>query len=111
MFSCVCLRPRRSTADATYDLTAFVRIAELFPTTDDAFPGNQSWLPRFQTLSPYLHVRTAAEAMGVDVHIARQAMNAMMASGMPADVSLMMDVVGSITAANNSVTLGSAGRA
>ena len=84
-------------------MDSFLRIAELFPNRDDAFPGNAEWLPRFQVLGKYISLRNAAEAMGSESHLVRQAIDAMIGSGMPPDMCLLWDVISSLQ--TNAITV------
>jgi hypothetical protein len=85
--------------EGTPDVGLFCRIADLFPRLDHAFNGEgmASTAQRFHQLRRYIPVRTAAEGMGVDPALARQALDIMMDGGMAPDVLLLLDIVHTIT--------------
>jgi hypothetical protein len=95
---CVCVRAWLS-AEGTPDVSLFCRIVDLFPRLEHAFSGENmtSTAQRFHDLRRFLPVRAAAEGMGVDSSLARQAVDIMLSGGMAPDVILLLDIVQTIT--------------
>jgi hypothetical protein len=86
---CVCERA----ADQPLMSDAFARIIDLFPNITLAFNGTSAWVNRYEKLCELKAVAASAVTMGVHPAAAHAAMMAMLDMDMPADISILLDIV------------------